>query len=117
MHTGISSVPFKGMGSAAKKREIKRAAQECRAIVRDLYSPQLTSRIRFLQNPNGQGDIIAPLDFLILEFSSFGGKSMRRLKWWHWVLIVIVVTFAVEWISTGKSPLKGFVDGYNAGSK
>jgi hypothetical protein len=50
---------------------------------------------------------------------------MRRLKWWHWVLIVIVVFIAANWILTGgENPIvsfekgfKGFADGWSAASK
>jgi hypothetical protein len=53
---------------------------------------------------------VAP-DFLSMAFVSFGGMSARRLKWWHWVLIAIVVLTAVDWIWSGENPLTSFEKG------
>ena len=41
---------------------------------------------------------------------------MRRLKWWHWALIAVVVFTAVDWIWSGENPITSFVKGFAAGS-
>ena len=54
-------------------------------------------------------------DFLAFAFISFGVMSVRRLKWWHWVLIVIVVLTAVDWIWSGENPIASLEKGFVAG--
>jgi hypothetical protein len=47
---------------------------------------------------------------------SSGGMPMKRLKWWHWALIAVVVFTAVDWIWSGENPITSFVKGFAAGS-
>ena len=50
-----------------------------------------------------------------------GCLAMKQLKWWHWILLVLLVVGIGEWIHLGKDPITsmrdGIRDGWQAGAR